>query len=230
MNKAIESALVELINFELFKSFDKDTLSLLCEDAQIVVSSHKMSLFEAGQIAGHFYIVLTGAYKLCKSSPHGDETIVYFSTPGDVIAALVMAKADSSYPVNAISMGPSRCVKIAKHNFTSVWQKHPELIMSIQAQLSTRMGFMQNQKTLSKSPLSTKVANLLLEILNKSSNHELLLPIPLTRKDIADSLGSTVESVIRVMSAWSKLGYIETKEQQVFVLNVAKIIEESQKN
>jgi CRP-like cAMP-binding protein len=48
----------------------------------------------------------------------------------------------------------------------------------------------------------------------------------MTRKEIANSLGASAESVIRIMSEWSKRGLIETHDQHIKLLQVNKIIEE----
>ncbi len=53
-----------------------------------------------------------------------------------------------------------------------------------------------------------------------------IVPLPLTRKEIANTLGASVESVIRVMSEWSKQEIIETTDQQIRILKFEKIISE----
>ena len=88
------------------------------------------------------------------------------------------------------------------------------------------MVALQQQKALNKAPLATKVASLLIYLADKQLNNETPnVPIPLTRKEIADSIGSTVESVIRVMSDWSKKGYISTTDQHITILKTSKMVE-----
>ena len=77
-----------------------------------------------------------------------------------------------------------------------------------------------------KAPLQQKVASLLITLLERNpTGNGLDLPLPLTRKEIADTLGATVESVIRIMSEWSKLGIIQTTDQYIRVVKPEKIIE-----
>jgi CRP-like cAMP-binding protein len=88
------------------------------------------------------------------------------------------------------------------------------------------VSFFQDQKILNKSPLQQKVAHLLLELLEKySAESDGILPIPLTRREIADSLGSTVESVIRIMSDWSRQGIIQTTEHHIEILEPDKVVQ-----
>lgn len=68
--------------------------------------------------------------------------------------------------------------------------------------------------------MASKIAALLLQLVadESSADGELEVPLPLTRKEIADSLGVTVESVIRVMSDWTKQGYISTNDHHIKIL------------
>ncbi len=216
----------ELLNFKVFEGYCADQLLDLCTSGEIIVSKHKQLLYQMGQKADSFGIVLSGAYKLSRPNPNGEDTIVHFSTPGDIIAAFIMAQPSPIYPVSSYAMGPSRFLKIPREVFLQKWKSQTDLIFKIQGLLSTRIGSLQTQKTLLKAPLSAKIAFLLIDILNKYEGDESTLPLPLTRKEIADSLGASVESVIRIMSDWSKKGIIETQDQQIKVLKLDKIIEE----
>jgi CRP-like cAMP-binding protein len=151
---------------------------------------------------------------------------MHFSSPGDVIAALIMPSASPVYPLSAISMGPSRCIKLQREVYLNHWNNDPQLILRIQTLLTTRMVALQQQKALNKAPLTSKVASLLINLADKQINNEHShVPIPLTRKEIADSIGSTVESVIRIMSDWSKKGYISTTDQHITIQETSKMIE-----
>lgn len=158
--------------------------------------------------------------------PRWEDVIMHFSTAGDVIAAFVMSKPGATYPVSAISMGASRFLKIPRANYVEHWAKNHHLVFRIQSLISTRMGILQDQKVLARAPLAQKIAALLMNLLEKNHDEDALtLPLPLTRREIADALGSSVESVIRVMSDWSKQNFIQTTDQNIKLLQPEKIIE-----
>lgn len=222
---SLEAALGEIQSFPLFAGFSRDEIASLCSHGKIIVTEHRQTLFDAGTEAHFFGLILGGAYKLCRPTPDGSSVIIYFSTPGDVLAALIMGQAQPHYPITAISMGPSRFLKIPRTNYTDAWVQRSELIVRIQNLLSTRMVTLQDQKTFTKAPLNTKVAALIINLLEKNRNlSDTTLPLPLTRKEIAESLGSTVESVIRIMSEWSKEGIIKTTDQHIEIVQMDKLI------
>lgn len=224
---ALEAAINELINCSFFTKMSRQQITDLCQSGTIATSCHREVLFQSGDEATHFGIVLSGAYKLVKQTFSGEDVIVHFAIPGDVIGAFIMTQAKPTYPVTVVAMGSSRFVKIPKATYLQQWSQAPELIFRIQNSLSERMELSQSQKALSKSSLAQKVGILLLNLKEKNTNPDLwTLPLPLTRKEIADCLGASVESVIRVMSDWSKKGIIATTDQQISILKPEMLVEE----
>lgn len=228
---ALEAAINELINCNFFSQMSRQQITELCQSGTISTSNHRDVLFQSGEDATHFGIVLSGAYKLVKQTFSGEDVIVHFAVPGDVIGAFIMTQAKPIYPVTVVAMGPSRFLKIPKSTYLQQWSQSPDLIFRIQNILSERMTLLQNHKAQSKSTLAQKIGLLLLNLKDKNTNPDLwTLPLPLTRKEIADSLGASVESVIRVMSDWSKKGIIATTDQQISVLKPEMLVEEIHKN
>jgi CRP/FNR family transcriptional regulator, anaerobic regulatory protein len=222
---ALGGALSEIKGFALFAGFSDDLILNLCANSEIKVHKHKEQVFTFGNPASSFGIVLSGAYKLSRIAISGEESVIHFSSPGDVVAALVMPQVKPIYPVNVTAMGPSRILLIHRDTYLERWLRNPDLIIRIQGLLSTRMSRFQNQKIMQRAPLASKVAALLLQLVSKDTNKdELEVPLPLTRKEIADTLGVTVESVIRVMSEWVKKGYVVTTDQYIKILKPDQLI------
>lgn len=211
-SSAVNSAISELNNFELFKGLSRDELEKLCQGASIKVLTHRECLFQLGAPAHYFAIVLSGAMKLSKFTPAGDESVMYFSVPGDVIGALVMPQENSLYPVMVKSMGPSRCFIISRQVYNENWLKNTGLVSRVQTQLFNRMQRFQTHQSHTKLPLAAKIAGTLLDLVSKGPEVD-LIEIPITRKEIADHLGVAPESVIRIMSEWTKEGYIEADDK-----------------
>lgn len=217
----------ELKAFPLFKNTNQKSLEDLCFSSDVILSRHRDTLFTANTKAEYFYIVLSGAYKLSRSSPSGEIIILHFCPPGDLMAAFIMSKESPTYPLTSTAIGPSRALRIPQKTYLKYWTQNIDLILHVQRLLTERMTTIHSQRALTKSPLSSKIASLLINLIDKQTtiHDNIQIPIPLTRKEIADSVGSSVESIIRIMSEWSKKGYISTSEQTITITNTAKIIE-----
>jgi CRP/FNR family transcriptional regulator len=194
--------------------------------ARLRSSKNSEVLYRVTDPAKKFAVVLRGAYKLVRSTPRGDDVIVYFAAPGDAIAALVMSQENSAYPVSAIAMGPSLVLEIPRETFIEHWALDAEISRHLQNILFSRMILLQDEKLFMKAPLELKVAHLILQLIEKySAEADGILPIPITRREIADNLGSSIESVIRIMSDWSHKNIIATTEQHIEILEAGKIAE-----
>lgn len=223
----LASAVNEMLAYPLFQGLDHSDILGLCEGGRIRVLGHREVLFRHGEPAQSFGVVVTGAFKLSRLTQNGEDTVIHFCSPGDVLAALVMPQVQALYPLTAQAMGPSRVIMIRREIYLSKWLTNPGLIARMQSLLSMRMSRLQGQKMMQRAPLSVKIAALLLQLVCKDkAGDEMSVPLPLTRKEIADSLGVTVESVIRVMSGWGKRGLIASSEQSLRILQPDRLIQE----
>lgn len=224
---SLEASIAELKSLPLFAKYDKEQILQLCEGGRMCYAQHRDIVFRAGDEAHSFGIIISGAFKLTKETPSGENTIIHFALPGDAIAAFIMSTPNSKFPITATAMGPSRLLKIPREIFLRNWKQHTEIIFQIQSAIATRMQQLQIDKMLIKAPLSQKLATLLFQLLEKSPQQEQgLLSFQLTRQEIADNLGASVESIIRIMSDWSKQGILETTDRQIRILKVDRLIEE----
>lgn len=226
----LEASLNEFLAFPVFEGKSKDEILRLCSGGQIVATPHRETLFRSGEEASFFGMVLSGAYKLTRTSPAGEDVIVHFATPGEVVGAFILTQSKSTFPVTATAMGLTRFLRLPKETYLECWKSKPEMIFKVQSLLASRMNLFQEYKVMAKSPLAQKVAILLLSLLEKSPQVQVqtqgLIHPPLTRKEIAESLGASVELVIRIMSDWSKKGFLETSDQQIRILDSEKIVQE----
>lgn len=221
-----ESDLHEMMQFPLFEGLDRASVCDLLHKGALKHHKHREVLYHAGDSADSFGLVLAGAYKLIRSTPRGDDLIVYFATSGDVIGALVMAQQGSSYPVTVKAMGASKIFVIPRSTFEKVWMSNARIQQRLNSFLYSRMNLLQDERALARAPLEQRVAELLLKLLARSGRDgERIVPLPLTRQEIADSLGAAVESVIRIMSDWSQRGLIRTTDCQIEVLRPDQVIE-----
>ncbi|NUM88581.1 MAG: Crp/Fnr family transcriptional regulator, partial [Bdellovibrionales bacterium] len=223
---ALQGAIHELARFALFQGLDHAQIAALCAGGEVRVSRHRDLLFEFGGKANVFGVVLGGAYKLSRTGPSGEDSVIHFSGPGDILAALVMPQPQPVYPVSARAMGPSRVLLLRREVYLRHWLPNPLLISRVQGLLSTRMTRFQGMKAMQRAPLSAKVAAFLLQLVAEDKGGQSLeIPLPLTRKEIADALGVTVESVIRVMSEWAKQGHIQSSDQTIRILHPQYLVE-----
>jgi CRP/FNR family transcriptional regulator len=206
------------LNLPLFRGVDPKTYSLMIEGASYIQVKHREVLFSLEEPASHFAIVLAGGFKLVKPTVAGNDVIMHFACPGDVIGVLLMVGTDARYPVSSISMGNSSVLKIPGETYRKNWQGNPVIQAKLNAILATWMARMQADKGMLKASLPERIADLLLRLMNTPEENKTEVPVPLTRQEIADSVGASVESVIRVMSEWNQSGVIKSEKNKLLIL------------
>lgn len=214
-------------SFELFEGFDRPLVEKALSGATSKPLRHREYVYRAGDSAQSFCVVIEGAVKLVRHSPRGEDIIMHFAVQGDVVGALLMNQSDNVvYPISAKSMGPTRVACIPKSTFKQYWQTNLGLQGRLNELLYRRMNNIQDDKTMSTSPLRARIANLLMRHLDQesdSSNQSMSLA--LTRQEIADALGVAVESVIRSMKDWQGDGTIyRLVEKGPEIINVEKLL------
>lgn len=222
----IEKKIPELKSIPLFDSFSDLDLKELLVGVTVKNFKHRELLYQAGSPIESFSIVMQGAFKLVKPTFRGDDVIIYFATPGDAIGAVIMNKPQVQvYPITAKAMGPSQALCIPRQTYIKTWSENVEIQRRVNSMLFARMSLLQEDKASNKSPLAQRISSLLVNLLERNETEDVQkIPIPLTRQEIADSLGVTVESVIRVMSQWDQQGIIKTQEQRIQIIKLDQII------
>ncbi len=210
--------LTKVAKFSAFLGFPVDEIEGLFAGATIQNLKHRECAYVAGDTAQSFALLLEGALKLVKSLPSGEDVILSFVTPGEFVALLLMSREISTYPVSVISMGESRVIKIPKRTYAEVWTKNPTMIQRVNNLIFARVAELQQNKLMEKASLPQRIARQLVSLVERFGNgNGTNLPMPLTRQEIADAVGASVESVIRVMSQWSQQGVLHTEDQRIEV-------------
>ncbi len=188
-------------------------------------------IFYEGEEANAFGIVLSGRVKIVKHSIEGKEVIIRIIPEKQIFGEVAMFD-NLAYPASAIAMEDSKILMFEKSTFLSAIKREPSIAWQIIMDLSKKLrDASQSLKDVASERVERRIASLLLRLgehygLQKGQTIELKFPI--TRQEIADMCGTTVETAIRVMSRLTKDRIIETEKGTIRILapgDLKKIIE-----
>src|SRR4249920_1473437 len=77
-------------------------------------------LFDRGQPARHFFVVIDGQVNLTLYSKGGEEKIVDILGPGQSFAEAVMFMAGAAYPVSAVAAVKSRIARFSSLEYIAI--------------------------------------------------------------------------------------------------------------
>ena len=171
-------------------------------------------IFHEGDPSDSFYVVLTGRIKVFKHGPDGHDIILEMFGPGGPLGAVATYES-RPYPASAAPVEPSTCLLIPRDAFFELLERHPSLVRGLLSGLSLRLVELTTRLAeMTGGPIETRFARLFLKLadqLGKKDGGGTLVPLTLTRQELADLVGTTIETAIRVMSRWHKDGVLLTE-------------------
>lgn len=184
----------------------------------------KQEIFSEGDPSDWFYILTTGKVKITKLSHEGKEIIIELISPIDFFGGLAVLKG-FPYPANAVTMEDSDIIKISKHNLLKIIDRFPVIMHEITSNLGDRIReFHDTLKNIALERVELRIAALLLKLADKigdkTDDSTVVINMKLTKQDIAEMVGTTVETSIRVMSKFKKSGVVTEKDGRIIIKNL----------
>ncbi|MGO9954234.1 MAG: Crp/Fnr family transcriptional regulator [Dissulfurispiraceae bacterium] len=181
----------------------------------------KEVIFSEGDQSNWFYILVDGKVKITKLSHEGKEIIIELISPGDLFGGFAVLKG-FPYPANAVAMEDCEAVRISRHNLMGIIERFPNFMYDIMANLGERVReFSDTLKSIALERVESRIAALLLKLAEKTGERtaagEIEIAMRLTKQDISEMVGATVETSIRVMSRFRKSGYLKDVEGKIVI-------------
>jgi CRP-like cAMP-binding protein len=180
------------------------------------------TIFEQGMPSDAFYTVASGRVKIFKMMPSGKDLILEVFGPGDPLGA-VAAYDGRPFPATAMALEDTTCLCIPRPAFFALLERHPSLVRGLMLGLTVRLVELTNRLAeLSGGRIETRFARLFLKLAAEMGRHDrggIFVPLALTRQELADMTGTTIETCIRIMSRWGKDGVVRTEKDGFVVLD-----------
>ncbi len=201
-------------------------------DRQAIASVARVRAFEKGDVIfeqdspSEFYAITAGRVKIFKMMPNGKDVILEVFGPGDPLGA-VAAYMDRPFPASATALEPTTCVIIPRPAFFRLLEANPSLVRGLLLGLTTRLVDLTNRLAeLTGGRIEPRFARLFLKLASEMGRPErdgTFIPLALSRQELADLTGTTIETCIRIMSRWNKDGVVQTDKDGFVVLDAAAL-------
>lgn len=202
----------------IFSSLNEDELDELANLARERGFTANEYIFWEGDDAGWFYIVTEGRVKVVKHSSSGREFIIAFFDPGEMFGEVAVFE-NKPYPASAQAVAETKVVGIRREDFLSFLANRPQIALRIINILGGRLRDAQNRlRDLAGEKVEQRLAGIMLMLASKLGPG-----LPFTRQEIADMVGTTTETAIRVMSHLKDRGIIRSIRGRVIILDEEKL-------
>lgn len=179
-------------------------------------------IFEEGSPSDSFYTIALGRVKISKATPSGKDVILEVFGPGDPFGA-VAAYEGKPFPASAVALEDTTCLQVPRQAFFELLERHPSLVRGLLLGLTHRLIELTNRMAeLTGGRVEPRFARLFLKLAEESGRPErggLFIPLPLSRQELADMTGTTIETCIRIMSRWGKQDVVRTEKEGFVVID-----------
>lgn len=211
----------DLRRVPLFRRLGEDDLARLAKVAMLRAWSKGETLFEEGDPSDQFLVVTVGRIKVFKVTPDGRHLILEIFGPGDPVGAVAVYE-ERPYPATAIAIEDSEAVTIPRRDFFRLLDTQPTLVRGLLLAMTRRLVELTLRLSeLTGGRIESRVARLFLKLGENlgqpTEEGDLFIPLPLSRQELADLIGTTIETAIRIMSRWGKEGIVETRSDGFLV-------------
>jgi CRP/FNR family transcriptional regulator, anaerobic regulatory protein len=180
------------------------------------------TVFAQEEMTTSFYNLLVGVMRLYKLLPDGRRQIVGFALPGDFLG--LTASPRHSFSADAI--GPVAVCQFSRTSFSHYVEDKPHLLRRINELTIRELSQAQDHMVLlGRRSAEEKVATFLIAWRDRLAELKGLsktVPLPMSRLDIADFLGLTIETVSRTFTRLDREGVIEIMPGSVCLLDPAR--------
>lgn len=206
-------------HMSLCSHVEKDDLNRLQSMSSEALFLKDSLLFEQDTRIERVFVIIEGMIKLYRLLPDGQRQITGFLGPGDLLGGI---KRQAGAHCTAQAVTDVRVCAFARSDFLRFLQDHAELCFKLLITATDEIEAQQDHITLlGRRRVGERLAAFLLV-----SNHRWPLNggahpavvLPMTRADIADHLGQTVESVSRAFKQLKTLGHIDLPKPNLVVL------------
>ncbi len=179
-------------------------------------------LYREGDKFQSVFAVRSGSLKAYRTTEDGREQVTGFYFPGEILG--MDGIANNAHASSAKALETSAICEIPFHSLEDLSTRMPTLQRHFFQLMSREISADQELITLlSKNTAEERVAALMLSISARNAQRKLSsthFRLPMSRIDIGNYLGLTVETVSRVFSRLQKLEVLEVDNKEIQILDI----------
>ncbi len=188
-------------------------------------------IYREEETASLLRIVVAGKVKLVRHTLEGKDVLIDMLQPGEYFGSLPSI-GDEKYMETAIAQTQACVLSVGTDDFRNILNQYPSVAVKALEITAGRLKESQEQiKQLRTRSVENRIAHVLTMLSDKfgeESEVGLLIQVPLSRKELADMVGTTAETASRIISRFQEKDWVSTGRQWIAIKNQEKIRDLSQ--
>lgn len=168
-------------------------------------------VFSFGNRDHNIYLLCEGMVKIYQTSPLGREVIMWFCFPGELFGLRLLAQSEGS-AVSAQASEDSEVLVVPGDSFKKFLFNHAEFAFLVLQAAYVRLQILGDMMVnLTTDDVRSRLAKFILRLGASQGvrvGSEIHLKIQLTHKDIADTVGTTRQTVTSILNEYKQQGIL----------------------
>ena len=202
----------------LFAKLTADQIASFADRFRVETFAADTFIFLESDPADRLWVIQDGQVKIIKHSADGQENLLEVILPGEMFGGAGILFP--VHPATAVAMTTTTTLSLSREDYLQVIHVFPDIALRIIAMLGERLRAAMRMRALSTDRVDIRVAHILLKLCDKvgesvpigaQTDRGVKINLPLSRQDLADMTGTTIETAIRIMSKFRKEGLVFTE-------------------
>jgi CRP/FNR family transcriptional regulator len=215
-----------LASTPVFRKLSPEDRARLAPHARLRDYPKGERIFTEGSPSDRFYSIASGRVKVFKMTPSGKDVILEIFSVGDPLGAVAVYEG-WPFPASAVALEDTTCITIERAAFFTLLETHPTLVRGLLLGLTYRLIELTNRLAeLTGGRVEPRFARLFLKLagdVGRPDRGGTFIPMALSRQELADLTGTTIETAIRIMSRWGKENVVLTEKEGFLVRDTAAL-------
>ena len=178
------------------------------------------AVFEQGQKATQFFLLLHGRLKVTQVTADGQQIIVRVVHPGDIFGFAKALQRDD-YPGTPVAATESVVICWPTEVWGILIEQIPNLAINAMHTIGQRLQEAHTRlREMATEEVERRLAHAVLRLIKQAGKQEATgtrIDFPISRQDLAEMTGTTLHTVSRILSAWKTRGLVEGGRQKLLV-------------
>jgi CRP/FNR family transcriptional regulator len=176
-------------------------------------------VWHEGDAAESLTIIVRGQVKIVRHAEAGDVILEIFG-PGEPVGAIAVYNY-MPYPASGVCLEPTTLLVIPRREYFELLDRNPEFARAIIRELTRlTVSLVRKVQEMRGARVENRIAQLFLTLADRmgvETPEGIEVRLQLSRQEIAEMVGTTVETAIRVMSRWGREGVLVTGQRRFVI-------------
>jgi len=176
------------------------------------------SLFLEGDPAENVWFVKEGHVKAVIHTASGRD-LTLCMVGANQLFGTCCCFGGGEHPCHTVAETDLTVITFPMQDFLGLMEKYPDVSKEVVSQLSKRLRQSKDMHTFDQESVEKRILHILINLVSEFGN-----TIPLTRREISEMTGTTVETCIRTFSMFEKDGLVSSARGKITVKNLQDLV------